>query len=166
MGMLAYSMRDPLVNIMTNDPAVIALTQQVMPILTLCYLGDGLNTVQGRRAWCRVVSAPSPHSHRVHTPSRDTSHCRNHAPPSSHPRCPVLSCRCYITWLWPVVGRCKHECVELVGDRRATRLLPGYCGGSQHAGAVGRLCNGGRGAEWPPGECTLATQSPCAHAIT
>ena len=29
------------------------------------------------------VSAPSPHSHRVHTPSRDASHCHNHDPPHS-----------------------------------------------------------------------------------
>ncbi|GLC44103.1 hypothetical protein PLESTB_000929000 [Pleodorina starrii] len=44
-GLAAYGMQDQFVGLMTSREEVLALTRQVMPVLTLCFVFDGQNVV-------------------------------------------------------------------------------------------------------------------------
>ncbi len=46
-GLGAYTFREPLLQLMTNNTDVINLALTVMPVLTCCFIADGLNVVQG-----------------------------------------------------------------------------------------------------------------------
>ena len=54
-GVLAYSLREPMMRIMTNNQDVMAMTLTVMPVLSICFLGGcegGVREGPGGGAGC------------------------------------------------------------------------------------------------------------------